>query len=347
LTEALKKESEKLAASWMRHEAGWLDRYLIADVEDPRINLQSILSRHFLIRAVYQERFATLMAHEYDFAAAMAWLIQFAKSCSGEEEAKALLFGLRRRADNVEGIEIPSFLLRTFVRLDDKEHYLPNYIESFLEGLEFREGQAHLHEPSLATFEEAWAQTLAGDVASATACKPSVLEPACGSANDYRFFYSYGIAGLLDYTGFDLCSSNVANARARFPDIRFLQGNVFEIAAADKSYDWCVVHDLFEHLSPEGLTAAVKEICRVTRQGICLSFFNMDEIPEHAIKPVEDYYWNTLSMSRMRQMFSGLGFAGQVINIGGFLRQCIGCEQTHNPNAYTFFLVSEAPELRT
>jgi len=27
-----------------------------------------------------------------------------------------------------------------------------------------------------------------------------------------------------------------------------------------------------------------------------------------------------------------------VVHIGTFLRQQIGCEQTHNPNAYTFLL---------
>src|SRR6266702_7644186 len=30
----------------------------------------------------------------------------------------------------------------------------------------------------------------------------SVLEPACGSANDYRFLHACGIAQLVDYAGF-------------------------------------------------------------------------------------------------------------------------------------------------
>jgi hypothetical protein len=32
----------------------------------------------------------------------------------------------------------------------------------------------------------------------------SVIEAACGSANDYRYFDRYGLAPLLSYTGFDL-----------------------------------------------------------------------------------------------------------------------------------------------
>jgi SAM-dependent methyltransferase len=166
----------------------------------------------------------------------------------------------------------------------------------------------------------------------------SVLEPACGSANDYRFLHAYGLARLVDYTGFDLCARNIENACALFPGVSFKVGNVFEIAAPDKAFDFCFVHDLFEHLSPKGLQAAVKEVCRVTRQGLCIGFFNMDEIRDHQVRPVEEYHWNLLSLARMRELFAGWGFAAQVVHIGTFLRQQIGCKQTHNPNAYTFLL---------
>ena len=142
----------------------------------------------------------------------------------------------------------------------------------------------------------------------------------------------------MRYTGFDLCAKNVENARALFPNASFAVGNVFEIAAPDKAYDLCLVHDLFEHLSLEGMQAAVKEVCRVTRQGLCIGFFNMDEVRDHQVRPVDDYHWNLMSMARTRELFAACGFAAQVVHIGTFLRQHIGCEQTHNPNAYTFLL---------
>jgi hypothetical protein len=113
---------------------------------------------------------------------------------------------------------------------------------------------------------------------------------------------------------------------------------VFEIAAPDKAYDLCIVHDLFEHLSLEGMQIAVKEVCRVTRQGLCVGFFNMDEIRDHQVHPVDEYHWNVLSMGRMKEVFAASGFAAQVVHIGTFLRQQVGCERTHNPNAYTFLL---------
>jgi ubiquinone/menaquinone biosynthesis C-methylase UbiE len=368
---SLQAESGKLARSWMQHDAGMLRDYLVAGVEDPRLNVQSILSRHFLARALTANRFSALMEADYRFAAAMNWLTALAGRPGDAGELESVLHALRRRADNAEGIEIPAFILRTFAALPATAGgiAIPNYIESFLSGTQMASDQVRLHEPSLNTFRDLWRIALearivsvsgmcesavpaAGDGGSMpTAGKPdgapaggnvratlSVLEPACGSANDYRFLHAYGLARLVDYTGFDLCAKNVENACALFPGVRFAIGNVFEIAAPDKAYDLCFVHDLFEHLSLEGMQAAVKEVCRVTRQGLCVGFFNMDEVRDHQVRPMDEYHWNLLSMARMKELFAECGFAARVVHIGVFLRQQIGCEQTHNQNAYTFLL---------
>jgi SAM-dependent methyltransferase len=164
----------------------------------------------------------------------------------------------------------------------------------------------------------------------------SVLEPACGSANDYRYLEAYGIARLVDYTGFDLCEKNIANARALFPQVRFEAGNVFEMATPDESFELCLVHDLLEHLSVAGLERAVAELCRVTHHGLCANFFQMDEMPEHIVRPVGDYYLNTLSLAKTEALFGQHGFAVQPLHIGSYLRQRVDCHETHNANAYTF-----------
>ena len=390
---SLQAESDKLARSWMQHDAGVLRGYLVAGVEDPRLNLQSILSRHFLARALTAERFSALMEAEYRFAAVMNWLTGFAGRLGDAGDLELVLYALGRGADNAEGIEIPGFVVQTFAGLPATAGGLtiPNYIESFLSGTRLVRGRAKLHNPSLETFRKLWHKALKAESAVRTpphepqsravrlACPVqdkvnrnsdsrkggrrdalpyvdgspvqglqalsahsgnslSVLEPACGSANDYRFLHAYGLARLVDYTGFDLCAKNVENARALFPGISFAVGNVFEIAAPDKAFDLCYVHDLFEHLSLEGMRVAVKEVCRVTRQGLCVGFFNMDEIRDHQARPVDEYHWNLLSMARMREQFADCGFTAQVVHIGAFLRQQIGCEQTHNPNAYTLLL---------
>lgn len=321
----------------MQHEAVWLKDYLVAGVEDPRINTQSILSRHFLIEALFGDRFEALMNQEYRFAAAMNWLVGLGRNADDADTAAAILHALRLGADNAEGLEVPEHVRVTFSHLPAKPGAVevPNYLQTYLatdgSGADAQAKRA----ASLSTFLRIWCEMFAADGATQTL---TVLEPACGSANDYRFVQACGLAPWLDYTGLDICPKNIENARALFPQVRFEVGNVFEIPAPDRAYQITYMHDLFEHLSPAGLQLAVREICRVTRDGLCLGFFNVDEISDHVICPTEEYHWNTLSMAKLRAMFAREGFTGQVLHIGAFLQDRAGCEQTHNPNAYTFRL---------
>lgn len=334
--DVLKLESEKLARSWLQHEPAKLRDYLVSGVEDPRINLQSILSRHFLLRSLFGEKFHELMHHECRFAAVMNWLTALAAHADAEE-LHPLLHALQRGADNAEGLEIPRFILATFASLPlpVSSLVIPNYIQTYLD----RSGNARiaLHEESLDSFQNLWRELFANENAPHEHA-PAVFEPACGSANDYRFLHSFGIARFLAYCGLDLCPKNIENARTLFPQINFEEGNVFEINARDKAFDLSFVHDLFEHLSIEGLHAAVKELCRVTRRAICANFFQMDEIPDHLVRPTDEYHWNLLSMDQINKLFATHGFSGQIIQIKSFLHQEFGCDYTHNPNAYTFIL---------
>ena len=50
-----------------------------------------------------------------------------------------------------------------------------------------------------------------------------------------------------------------------FPKVDFNVGNILEISAEDDAFDYCFVHDLFEHPSLEAMVSAISEICRVTR----------------------------------------------------------------------------------
>jgi SAM-dependent methyltransferase len=396
VNDSLQRESEKLADSWMQHDSLWLRDYLVAGVEDPRINLQSILTRHFLTRNIFGDRWNSLMVEEYRFAAAMSWLQTVISRGGGREECQAVLHALRQGADNAEGLEIPWFVVERFAQLplniDDVP--VPNYIEQFLSSCPEVAGPYALNDVGMNVFRHLWValwariaevqesphkteqavsegplankpsppqpsppeearETAAGvrpipipqirneslEVGSYSAPRRlSVLEPACGSANDYRYLDAYGLAHWLDYCGFDLCAKNIDNACALFPNVEFKVGNVFEIAAPDKSFELCVVHDLFEHLSLEGLQIAIAEVCRVTRSGICVGFFQMDEIREHVVRPLNDYYCNLLSMGRTKELFASCGFVAQVIHIGTFLREHVSGAETHNPNAYTFFL---------
>jgi hypothetical protein len=355
-------ETEKLVQSWEQHEAAWLRDYLVAGVEDPRLNLQSILSRHFLINELAPGRFSGLMRQEYRFAAAMQWLLGHSELSSEPEARNAALHALRKGADNAEGLEIPGFIVQTFANLPvaTEGGTLPNYVEMFLAQAQGAESIGS-REKVLDTCALLWQSVLLrhfpdcgrqqhdgantkndseSDLKSknTTRALPKLLEPACGSANDYRFLERYGLARLFDYTGFDLCKKNIQNACELFPAASFQMGNIFEISAPARTFDFCIVHDLFEHFSMAGLEQAVGEICRVTRQNMCLGFFQMDEIAEHIVRPRDDYYWNLLSLPRMKGLFESHGFIAQAINLGAFLAHHTGCQNAQNPNAYAFIV---------
>ncbi len=331
----LHRELVNLAHSWMQHDSDTLRDYLVSGVEDPRLNVQSILLRHFLLVILFRTRFENVMEAELRFATVMNWALATLEQVAGPEDLRAIQHALETGADDAEGLAVPKFVTMTFQGLPAAPDGVPvpNYLEEWLD----RAGQGSevgaLDDAVLSTFERAWAAALAKEGRAGL----SVLELACGSANDYRFFERFGLARLIDYTGMDLCEKNIANARAMFPAARFESGNALEIAAPDAACDCCIAQDLFEHLSLDALERALDEVCRVTRRSVCLGFFNLHEGAEHIEQPLDRYHWNRLSVARLREGLHRRGFQVQIVHVETFLKWRLGCPQTHNPNAYTLF----------
>jgi hypothetical protein len=326
-------ETECLTRSWMRHSEEMLRDYLVADIHDPRINLQSIQGRHSIIEALFGDRFAGLQEEEIRFAAVMAWLRQLAGEAGDPEQVAAVRHALNRGADDAEGLPIPRHVLQAYARLPQTAdgQSVPNYIAEFLRRGEATAEGSNPNATGPDTFLHLWRCALRQEAPQHL----QVLEPACGSANDYRSFEWCGLARLIDYTGFDLCEKNVANARAMFPSARFELGNLFETPYADKSFDCGVVHDLLEHFSVAALEVAVQELCRVIRQTICVGFFQMHEGEDHVVRPVDEYHFNTLSLPRVRELFARHGGEVQAIHLNTFLARRFGCENGYYDSAYT------------
>src|SRR5690349_15041118 len=135
----LQLESEKFTRSWSRHEPSMLRDYLVAGVEDPRINLQSIFTRHFLLHGLKLQRFAPLMEQECRFSAVVNWLVDTAGRVADATELESILYALKRGADNTEGLPIPRFVVQTLKELPAQIDgvTIPNYIAAFLSGTRF------------------------------------------------------------------------------------------------------------------------------------------------------------------------------------------------------------------
>ena len=320
---------EGLTRVWMRYDHKTLRDYLVYDVEDPRINIQSILTRHFLVKALFGEQFADLMEHELRFALVVNWLLGLFKKSVGTEQFHNILDALLAKKNKAEGLDIPQYVSETFAALA-----LPNYMCDLFSLPALQVSDETLPDCLLSTFQKIWCELLADEQPK----RISVLEPACGSANDYRFIEAFGIARFLDYTGVDLCEKNIRNARYMFPQARFEVANVIELDDPDSTFDYCFVHDLFEHLSIEAMEAAIDRLCRVTRNGLCIGFFNMYDSDHHIIKPVGDYHWNKLSMAKTKAVFERYASTVDVAHIDTLLTSRFGCSDTHNKGAYTFIV---------
>lgn len=324
----LKQETRRLHKAWDRHDKAVLSQYLVRDVEDPRINIQSILCRHFLIERLFGDRYTYLQNQEIRFGLVMNWLLRWVKGGAGIRQLQSVLIALLDGVDHCETIQIPRYVSETFVGLSQ-----PNYFFSALNWYP-EEGAGGLPEYLVNTFETIWSEVLSGQHAEPMA----VLEAACGSANDYRFFHSFGLSRFLKYRGIDLCEKNIANALRMFPDIRFEVGNVLEIAADHALVDVCIVQDLLEHLSIEAMETAISEMCRVTRNEIRAGFFNMKEQKEHTVCPAGEYHWNTLSVSRTVECFWRFASETEAISIDAYLRKKYHCGDTYNKGAYYFIV---------
>lgn len=171
----------------------------------------------------------------------------------------------------------------------------------------------------------------------------SLIEFACGSANDYRAFAEAGLGPHLEYLGVDLSEKNVANARRRHPEARFEVGDILDLPYDDLAFDYVVASDIFEHLSLEAMERALDEAIRLARDGLILTFFNMSEADDHEVRRRRAYHWNTLSRRRIEDRLREAGFpALSAIPIARWLERAHGYAHSYNRHAWTILAEREA-----
>ena len=294
----LAQETENLIKQWESYNQELLADYLVQSFQDPRINPQSILARRHIADSIANRKFRDLADEE------LAWAF----------DANRIL----REYEKEHGVSVHN-LSATKRELPENKLYQTLYQELFDERQKELRAQ--------------WMKELAPYADSTE--KPTVLEAACGAANDYRFLEAYGFGRAIKYKGFDLNATNVATAQRRHPETTFVRGNILELDEADKSWDVMVIHDLFEHLHIDACHVAMKEAVRVTRNKIIISYFSMDEIDDHQIKPVKHYHRNILSREKTEQEWRDLGAQVQSTHINSIASE-YGFSEFHNRKAYTF-----------
>lgn len=94
-----------------------------------------------------------------------------------------------------------------------------------------------------------------------------ILEVGCGSGGVLASLVELG-AAPEHLTGIDLLADRIADARQRFPHLRFLQGNAEQLPFAAGSFDLVLLFTVFTSiLDPAMRRAAAQEAARVLRPG--------------------------------------------------------------------------------
>lgn len=292
------KEGKVLGQHWDRIGSDTLDRYLVQDVENPAFNPQSVFIRAFLLDRLFPGEASGLIEEELFFATCCCYALlghrigwfpdlyrKVKSGCPDPDLPVFLRSGNRQR-------------LGARFELSDVYSALAICIATGFD--DFR-----------SPFERLWRDW----IRSRDAEPFKILELGCGSANDFRYFDSYGLTALCEYSGIDVSEANVRNAKRRFPHVQFRVGDACAIGAADQSFDVTVAFDLYEHLSEDALSLAVSESLRVTKDELWISLFNASDITSHQIKPVDDYHWNLLSLCELQRDIQARGFEVEIISV--------------------------------
>jgi len=320
-------EELNLKSSWDCYPSDYLDRYLVSGVEDPRINAQSILNRALLADALYPGRFDLLITEELRFGAVLTWIQQ-------QLEKGSTRYELLDAVESPGPADVPEFIRKTYAWLRDEACPIPDYVTAALSCVDYDLPRHCLSNLALDMFMTIWSEQLlpTPDVTI------SVLEVACGSANDYRFLHQSGIARFLSYTGIDIAARNIANAKRHFPEADFQVRSILTAEFPDSSYDCVFCHDLIEHLSPDAMERAFAEMFRIARDEVVLHLFNAKWSGDHEIVPVRRYHRNRVSMEKIATFFEHQGARVTCLEMAQWLREKIGAWDYHNPNAFSLIV---------
>lgn len=288
-----------------------------AEARSARREAQSVLIRSFMIDRLFPKEATRIIEAELYYSACASFALS-----ENRAGRFALLYNAIRRGS--PGYELPPFLQNgsreRFAGYFDVLTLFDELAISLAAGFDF----------FTSPFEQTWRRFLIGR--DFERCR--LMEFGCGSANDYRAWAASGVASLLDYTGMDISSSNICNARKRFGEAEFVVGDVCCIDADDESFDVTVAFDVYEHLSPTALSTALGESLRVTRDECWISLFNADSRSDHVFQEVEDYHWNVLSLPALADELGAFGFDVEIYSVPEILESRFDGYRHYNREAH-------------
>lgn len=111
----------------------------------------------------------------------------------------------------------------------------------------------------------------------------SVLDVGCGSGELLRMIAEFAAKSdrKASLTGIDLnpiSSATTQSESRKFPEISSVQGDAFQLPFADGAFDYAISSLFFHHLTDEQIPIVLKEMSRVSRNGIFVIDLHRDPI---------------------------------------------------------------------
>lgn len=92
-----------------------------------------------------------------------------------------------------------------------------------------------------------------------------VLNVGFGSGNLERLVY--GNKNISSWDGVDISQKSVVHAKKVFPKYNFKLGRTDKLDYKDKTFDYCIILEVLEHISPYKILTSLKEANRVLKVG--------------------------------------------------------------------------------
>jgi len=123
----------------------------------------------------------------------------------------------------------------------------------------------------------------------------SLLDVGCGFGDFNSWFEN--LDGALDYTGIDLSPDLLAEGGKRHPDVTFHCGDLFDMAFAERSFDWVILSGaLNEQLQDDGEYArrSIERMYALCRKGVAFNLLDARHLNAHDLQshqPEEMLSW--------------------------------------------------------
>lgn len=117
----------------------------------------------------------------------------------------------------------------------------------------------------------------------------NVLNLGFGSASLEEYFLKDNLDKKIKWSGIEISSEAVKNARKKFKKGTFKLGNIYELGISSNKFDYVIAMEVLEHIKPSKIFKVLSEINRIVKPGkFFIASVPLNENLEQMIKKGEN-----------------------------------------------------------